>query len=71
MTFDSYIAEVKAGKFKIVGGGRAHGDLIEGFVMLNPKDVDAVTAEAFNQQVFSAEEDWQKARAQVERSLKT
>jgi hypothetical protein len=70
MSFDDYITQVKTGRLVIRGGGRAHGDLIEGHVLLSRHDVDAVTAEAFNQQVFPAGEDWQKARAQVAEALK-
>jgi hypothetical protein len=69
MTFEKYIAEVKTGKFKIAGGAHTHTDLIEGFVYLNPKDIDAVTAEAFNQQVFSSGDDWGKARGRISAAL--
>jgi len=69
MTLESYIAKVRKG-FPIMGGQLSKKkELSEGMVMLDKGNLRAVTAEAYNQDVFGAEVKWADAQAQVEKAL--
>lgn len=68
MTLEQYIADVKDGML-VMGGEKAHDKLADGSVYLDAKDFMAVTAEAFNQEVFAPTTKWEDAYEQVVASL--
>ena len=70
MTLNDFIRRVKRGAVQCGAGGRqANGGLADGVQTLAAHDVDAVTAEAYNQHVFSSTMPWAKARQAVQRLL--
>ena len=65
-----FVAKVKSGELLVNGGGAHENVLVEGRIRLPVSDVDAVTAEAFNQGVFNSDDvKWDDARNQVVRAM--
>ncbi len=61
MTADAFIRKVKAG-YKIPAGAASDVAVFEGFIKLDPTDLEAVTAEAFNIGVFDSDRvSWDQA----------
>ena len=69
MAIDEYIAAVQAGAMSIQAGALAGDQLVETVGVLDPSDLTAVTAEAFNQDVFGADVTWADAYAQIVAAL--
>lgn len=69
MAIDEYITTILAGAMPIRAGAFADGKLVETVGVLDPADLDAVTAEAYNQDVFGADVTWDDARGQIEAAL--
>lgn len=53
----------------IQAGALAGDQLVETVGVLDPTDLTAVTAEAYNQDVFGADVPWENARAQIAAAL--
>lgn len=66
MTPRAFVAAVRSGRILMGQGGLAAGEtLADGVAPLSAADADAVTAEAFNQDVFDPETPWETARALI------
>jgi hypothetical protein len=68
LRFADFIKRIKEGKLLVVGGDRRGSGLLEGYAPLDPKDLDAVTAEGFNQGIFD-HYDFARARNQIAEAL--
>ena len=67
MTPAEFVKRIKDGKVEAMGGGLEGDVLVSRMGKLDLSDLDAVTAEAFNQGVkFEKELDWDSARKQIE-----
>lgn len=67
MTLAEFVRDVRAGTIPAGAGGEtAEGALVDGVSSLAASDLDAITAEAFNQDVFPAGTTWATGRRQVE-----
>ena len=69
MDLTEYIAAVMSGALQINAGALVGNTLVETTGVLDPTDLAAVTAEAFNQDVFSADVTWADAYAQIVAAL--
>lgn len=69
MSFDEFIGLAKAGKLVAPSGDRTGKLLTEKRTKLDTKDLEALTAEAFNQDVFSSETPWDEALNKVSQAL--
>lgn len=69
MTLEEFIARAKAGQVLRGVGGQLGKSLLDGVGPLNVSDIDAVTAEAYNQGIFPATFGWTQARRRVQEAL--
>ena len=70
MTLEQYISAVRAGELFVMGGRLVGDALVEMPGQLDVSDIEAVTAEAFNQGVFDSEvTTWEQASQQVRAAL--
>jgi hypothetical protein len=63
MTIAAFVARVLSGEV-MCGGGLAGTELVDGVTTLAP-NVDAITAEAFNQGIVDSERYWDDVRKEV------
>jgi len=69
MTFGEYIAAVKAGTQQVHAGELSDAVLVETAGTLDVSDLMAVTAEAYNRDVFDAGVPWDAAYARIKEAL--
>lgn len=63
-TLEQFVASVRAGQISRGGGGPAAGGLSDGLAVLE-SNADAITAEAFNQEIVDPESSWDDVRRKV------
>jgi hypothetical protein len=69
MTPEAYVRAVREGRLLAGAGGSLRDRIIDGRVPLGTEDLDALTAEAYNQGVFGPEVPWAVARGRLEALL--
>jgi hypothetical protein len=66
MSPEAYIEAVRAGQIQAGVGGREGDRIVDGRAPLGLDDLDALTAEAYNQGVFDPDVPWAAARRRLE-----
>jgi hypothetical protein len=66
VTPEAYVRAVRGGRILVGAGGRKGNRIIDGRVVLGVENLDALTAEAYNQGVFAPEVPWAVARRRLE-----
>lgn len=69
MTLAQFVAEVQAGRILRGAGGQVGDVMVDGDAPLEADDPDAITAEAYNQEIIPPTMPWDMARAQVVAAL--
>lgn len=70
MKLDEYVKKVKAGTLSVPTGAPSGKLLVEGMGALDKNDLEAVTAEAFNLDVFDPEKPWDEAFREVQAAMR-
>ena len=63
---DSFVSDISSGRIELAAPIVSGNVLGDGTAKIALRDLDAITAEAFNRGVFEADTDWDDARAEVE-----